>query len=106
MPLGDIGGVVAAIHQQVVPGGVLGRAAAGHRLIPLVAQLELVVGLEDGAAIAELQVLDDLAGVESSHSVVLLGGARPLMGDLLAFGDGAAKGKSPEKNCCTRPKLR
>ena len=62
--LGDVCGVRFAVDQDPVPGPVLGRPAGRHGVIPFLGFLEIRVDIEDDAAIAVFQVLDELADVK------------------------------------------
>ena len=64
VPLGHVGRVLRAVHQNVVPGTVLRRAGAGDPLVPLLAALERRIDVEDDAAVVEPDVVDDLADEE------------------------------------------
>jgi hypothetical protein len=69
--LGHIGGVGPFVHQDVIPGLIFGRAAAGHLVIPVIGKLE---GLEQ-------RVMNDLPGMifvgKASH------GSEPLFGNIV-----------------------
>ena len=62
--LGDIGHVVAVMHQDVIPGLVLRRFRARHRLVPLLGILEVRIDIDNDAAIVE-QPVAERAGLAS-----------------------------------------
>lgn len=64
MALRHVGGVGGIIDEYVVPGFVLGWSAAGHLLVPLLAQIELGIDTYDDAPVAELAVFDELPDKE------------------------------------------
>jgi hypothetical protein len=66
--LGDVGLVVAAVDQHVVPRLVLRRLAFGHRLVPLLAAEEARVDINDDAAVIEALVVDQCAAGEFGFS--------------------------------------
>ena len=61
---GDIGGMVGAVNQHVVPGLVLRRQGLGHLFIPLLCSPELRVNIIDQAAIIKALVFNLLANKE------------------------------------------
>ena len=63
--LRDVSGVRRTIDHDVIPGLVCRWPAARDFLIPLFGKVELCVHTEDHAAIAELEVFDDLADKEA-----------------------------------------
>ena len=63
---GDIGGMVGAVNQHVVPGLVLGRLGSRHLFIPLFCSPELRVKIIDQAAIVKALVFNLLADKELS----------------------------------------
>ena len=61
---GNIGCMIGAVNQYVVPGFALGRQGRRHLLIPLVCSLELRVNIIDQAAIVKALVFNLLANKE------------------------------------------
>ena len=92
--LGHVGRVVRAIRQDVVPGLVPRRAAAGHLFVPFVAPLEGRVDVEDHPAIAEAQVVDAVAHGEAR---VMHGSSGS--GPLLAHTRGTVRHARSSRSC-------
>ena len=62
----NIGGMISAVNQHVVPGLVLGRLGGRHLFIPLLRPPELRVKIIDQAAIVKALVFNLLADKELS----------------------------------------
>jgi branched-chain amino acid aminotransferase len=67
--LGDVGRVLRAVGQHVVPGRVARRAAASHLVVPFIGSLEGGVHVEDHSAVTEAQVVHAIADAESGASL-------------------------------------
>lgn len=67
--LGNVGLMVRVVYQHVIPGSVLGRACAGHALVPLVATLESRIHIHDDPPVMEQPVMHQLADMESCARV-------------------------------------
>jgi hypothetical protein len=79
--LGHIGGVGPFVHQDVIPGLIFGRAAAGHLVIPVIGKLEGLINSDHHTPISEQRVMNDLPGMifvgKASH------GSEPLFGNIV-----------------------
>ena len=62
----NIGGLISAVNQHVVPGLVLGRQGLGHLFIPMLCPPELRANIIDQAAIVKTLVFNLLADKELS----------------------------------------
>lgn len=72
--LGDVGLVQCASDQHSVPGRILGRPAPRYLVVPLVAQRELEVDVDDDPAVVEEPVMDELTDRELGrvgHALIL-----------------------------------
>lgn len=67
----NIGGMISAVNQHVVPGRVLGRQGRRHLFIPLLCTHELRVNIIDQAAIVKTLVFNLLADKELSVQIFL-----------------------------------
>ncbi len=76
MTFGDIGRVVRAVDENVVPGGVPGRPRPRNDCVPLIASSELEIDPIDHTTIGEAKMLDDLAGSKARHGNFLFGSQR------------------------------
>ena len=69
MSLGDVGHVLRAVDEDVIPGGVLWRARSGDLLIPGIRPAEDRIHIHDYPAVFETGVPNDLARTEVGFRV-------------------------------------
>ncbi len=64
VPLGHICGLAGPVHEDLVPGLALLGTTPRHLLVPLFRELEGLVHIDDGSAVVEELVVNNLFGME------------------------------------------